>query len=322
MKDLQELLNKVNKAKTYQDIFDINPAEKVKDRLDQLAVDPETVEKKHTYDRVGLERLMGVNNLMDVSFFRKGWEVAQTVCRIIYMRGQQKNALGTGFMVSPCLMMTNNHVIGSRFSAKRLFAEFDYENDDKGKIRDSHLFQFDPEAFFITNIELDYSIVAVNPLANNDPKKKLTDYGHNLLSNTQDRVLAGEPVSIIQHPKGLPKMIAIRENKVIKVDSPFIHYTTDTESGSSGSLVANDQWEIIALHRASVPERDGAGNKLLRKGGVHRDKADEPFINWIANEGVLIDCILEDVKSRRLEGEERERLRGELLVGFRAKGSQ
>jgi endonuclease G len=32
-----------------------------------------------------------------------------------------------------------------------------------------------------------------------------------------------------------------------------LHYETDTEPGSSGSPVFNDQWEIVALHHAGVP---------------------------------------------------------------------
>ena len=31
------------------------------------------------------------------------------------------------------------------------------------------------------------------------------------------------------------------------------HYSTDTEAGSSGSPVFNDQWEVVALHHSVKP---------------------------------------------------------------------
>ena len=135
-------------------------------------------------------------------------------------------------------------------------------------------------------------------LNRNANDKELKTYGFNKLSSTKDKVLIGEPVSIIQHPQGAPKMIAIRENKIVDIQSPFIHYTTDTQQGSSGSLVVNDQWEVVALHRSSIPKTDTNGKILLHKGGIREKESDDPFIIWIANQGVLIDAILQDVQEQ------------------------
>lgn len=308
----QDQLSKVRNIQTEQDLVQLNGTEKTKRRLD-IAYS--------SYPPINhLERLIGKNNLMDVAYFQRGLEVAKTVCRIVFIRGEEINAIGTGFMVSPNLMMTNNHVIGSKYRAEGFLAEFEYEKDTKGLLQQTALFQMHPEIFFMTNETLDYTLVAVSPIAKNNPAKKLSDYGYNQLKLNSKKIIEGEAVSIIQHPKGLPKMIAIRDNVVVTIEKPYIHYSTDTQKGSSGSLVANDQWEIVALHRSGVAEKNEEGQYLLTKGNgsVYQSKADEPFIHWIANQGVLIDDILKDVATRILKEEEQQVLKDQLLEHYLA----
>jgi endonuclease G len=76
---------------------------------------------------------------------------------------------------------------------------------------------------------------------------------------------------------------------VLWFDENWMHYTTDTQPGSSGSPVFNDQWLVVALHHSGVPKTDKNG-KVSRKNGE---------VEWIANEGVRISCIykaLEEVE--------------------------
>jgi endonuclease G len=56
----------------------------------------------------------------------------------------------------------------------------------------------------------------------------------------------------------------------------WLHYTTDTQPGSSGPPVYKDQWYVAALHHAGIPEHDAHGN----------------IIGWVANEGVRISKIM------------------------------
>ncbi len=90
--------------------------------------------------------------------------------------------------------------------------------------------------------------------------------------------------NIIQHPQGDYKQLVIRENRLVSRAADFLHYMTDTEEGSSGSPVFNDQWEVIALHHWGEPTTLLApdGSKLRRD----------------VNEGIRISRIVSDIRSR------------------------
>ena len=85
-------------------------------------------------------------------------------------------------------------------------------------------------------------------------------------------------VSIIQHPQGGPKKIAFTDNKVSAVFNDLVQYSTDTEPGSSGSPVFNQDWEIVGLHHrgGGLAGPDGKKyftNEAIQIGSVVRDAA-------------------------------------------------
>ncbi|MDO4778990.1 MAG: DNA/RNA non-specific endonuclease [Tissierellia bacterium] len=222
-------------------------------------------------DTIALERIMGVNDLVPISYLKIGFEVGKSVCKILIRDkfGKQIGS-GTGFLIAPGILMTNNHVIPDIDFAKYSIAEFNYQNDDNFMPCPVSHFKFEPERFFLTDEKLDFSIIAVKEEMVDG--KTVNDFGFIKLIADPEKILEGEYVSIIQHPKGEPKAVTVRENKVKFIFDDFIHYMTDTEPGSSGSPVFNDQWIVVALHHSGVPDP----NK--------NDK-------WIANEGIRISSI-------------------------------
>lgn len=79
-------------------------------------------------DLVGLERLIGVNNLIDARFLALGAAVARTVARVVVKDATGLIAeYGTGFLVAPGLLLTNHHVLETPAWAAFSEAEFGYE---------------------------------------------------------------------------------------------------------------------------------------------------------------------------------------------------
>jgi endonuclease G, mitochondrial len=241
-----------------------------------------------------IERILGKNDLMSVRYFELGVRVARSVGRI-HVRTPKGSGFGTGFLVSPQLVLTNNHVLEDASIAGSSKVEFDFQEGPDGKLRTSIFLNFDPASFFVTDKTLDFSLVAlkgdVGPIAK---------MGFNGLSAEEGKVIVGEYVSIIQHPSGERKQLALRENQIVDVLDNFLHYKTDTSPGSSGSPVFNDQWEVVALHHSGIPRKDSSGRILTRDGKVWTSAMGETAIDWIANEGVRISRILKHLQGLSL----------------------
>ena len=157
-------------------------------------------------------------------------------------------AYGTGFLVGARLLMTNNHVIASRAEASQVEAEFGFEHDVDGVLSDPVQFNLHPDEMFFTDSNLDFTLVAVAPFS--EGGVSIERFGRLPLIPISGKGVGGEWVSIVQHPNGQPKQIAIRASQIISLDPAtvpgidldhFIHYSTDTEPGSSGSPVLGDQ---------------------------------------------------------------------------------
>jgi endonuclease I/V8-like Glu-specific endopeptidase len=247
-----------------------------------------------------LERIIGTNDFVEASFLEAGARAARAVCRIEIA---QPNGLvvgyGTGVLVSPRLVLTNNHVLESAQDASASTAEFRYELDLDGEENTPVRFRLDPTACYLTDPTLDYSLVAVQPTA--ETGESLSDFGWAPLIEQQGKVIKGERVNIVQHPNGELKRVALRENQVVDLLDLFMHYKTDTSPGSSGSPVFNDEWEMVALHHSGVPARDAEGNMLAIDGSIWTPEMGEHRVKWIANEGARVSRIVQHVQEHRDE---------------------
>src|SRR4029077_884802 len=141
---------------------------------------------------------------------------------------------------------------------------------------------------------LDYTIVAVDPTPLQG--KALAEFGVLGLIEERGKVVNGESVTIIQHPNGGLKKIAARENQVIDKLDQYVLYVTDTEPGSSGSPVFNDQWIVGAVHHAGVEADDP--RLVGRPAAALPSTADSGGRRWIANEGIRISSIFADIRAR------------------------
>lgn len=261
-------------------------------------------------ETVGLERVIGRADFMGIGFVELALAVSRFVGRVHVRSSRTRTAgFGTGFMVSPRLLMTNNHVLPSQELAVFSEIEFDYQQDRVGRLLPVQTYGLDPQTFFLTDSTLDYTLVAVRDRS--AAGIELKRYGWLRLIGEQGKALLGDPLNIIQHPNGEPKQIVLRSNELVDLFDHFAHYVTDTEPGSSGSPVLNDQWEVVALHHQGVPKIEN-GQLIARDGSVW-DGVDGDDLQWVANEGVRVSSLVEDIRARPVGSTLAERLREELL---------
>lgn len=223
-------------------------------------------------DENAFERILGQSNLFPINYLSRGAAKARAVAKIqLFYRGAIPAGSGSGFLVAPGLLLTNNHVIATREAARTAKAVFDHQQDDQFEYMPTKTFEITDNIFFTSDRkQLDFTFVSVRSV--NDRGDHLADFGHFTLIEESGKAVKNEPVSIVQHPLGQQKSIALRDSRIIGVKGDFIYYSTDTEPGSSGSPVLNDQWLPVALHHRSVP---------------HPEIKDK----WIANRGIRISRI-------------------------------
>lgn len=259
-----------------------------------LASDPAIVDKELE------ERHVGSVDLLPALWLRRAIATADAVARLDAPRGK-----GTGFLVSPWLLLTNHHVVESPDQAASTSVRFRYEEDRRGRISRVRNYLMDPGRFFLTSPRdlLDFTLVALRPL--DDGKSPGEVFGQVPLIGMEGKILLGGAVNIIQHPGGRPREVAVRNNRLLNLeDKRRLVYETDTEPGSSGAPVLNDRWEVVALHHRAVEAVDDQGRKIDRNGDPLTDDTPEELRNWYANAGIRVSAIVADIESRQYTQEE------------------
>jgi endonuclease G, mitochondrial len=238
------------------------------------------------------ERIIGIDDSVDIGFLAAGLEIAQAVALISvprYERGRQVMAgsvswvsSGTAWLIAPSLVITNYHVINARrtgeapaelpdleLQAAGATLRFDYDSPkaDGLKVKTARLVAYSKA--------LDYALLEVDPLTGR-PIPRIAP------SAIEVDPTLRMAVNIVQHPRGEHKRVAFRNNLVSGADATTIRYFTDTDGGSSGSPVCDDQWRVVALHRGA-----------LRVTGVQFQGKGEAYVNF----GSQIHAILADIRA-------------------------
>ena len=233
--------------------------------------------------------IIGTEDFLGVSYLDAGVGAAKAVGRVVIREDGQVAGYGTGSLVSPTLLLTNHHVLPSADVAAGSAIEFRFQDGPDGRPLAPQSFDLDPSRFFLADDDLDFALVAVRAAA-----ADLSDFGFNRLVDDQGDDIAGDFVTIVQHPRGEKKQIALRENRIVDVLDSFLHYEADTEPGSSGSPVFDDGWHVIALHHASVRAPDHTELGGFVNEGI-RAKSLRSFIggqSFSADEQALVEELL------------------------------
>ncbi len=277
-------------------------------------------------DWLAQEALIGTStNIVSIEFLEQGMLARRAVGRI---QGDGFGSFGTGFHVGLGLVMTNHHVLPDEATASAHVFEMNYEDNKFGAPLRPYSYQFDPGRFFFTNKEHDVTVVAATDFVGTNPP--LESYGWHVLIAKQGKILKGQPVNIIQHPRGRPKAVVVHNSNFLHLeneteDDIYCWYSGDTEKGSSGSPVFNRFWEVVALHHKAVPRTNDRGEVLDRNGrtlSVERARDNPDLIAYVANEGIRASRLIAAITAYdRFPNAEMKKLRDDLLTHWSRPGA-
>lgn len=205
----------------------------------------------------------------------------QAVCRVEVDWTGKDEPQGTGFLIAEDLLITNHHVMEpfllNQLSSTRVALHFDYKMHE-GKPLKGSKYKLASEWLVSQSTEenLDYALLRLAEPAGrgtvgNNPNASIRGY-----LNPTNRVPAeGEPLMIIQHPKGNPLRFALGSVKCLTPPAAkqYLTYDVNTDDGSSGSPCFMSDWSLVALHHW---------------GGKHN------------NRGILFSAIVEELSSKNV----------------------
>lgn len=283
-------------------------ADNVRDKTpDQIAA-PEDIAARWNFlqetlpdpaqSELAFERIIAGNELQPVNYLELGMLAARPICRIKLMDASGITlGWGTGFLIAPGVLLTNNHVFPSAVMAGQARAQFDVELDVFGQDKATVEFALEPDKLFYSTAALDFAVVAVAPTSADG--RRLSDYGFLPLIGVTGKVIEGEWLTIVQHPEGKRKQVCVRENRLLTRTDDVLWYSTDTLGGSSGSPVFNNGWQVVALHHKGVPEEKAGRIQTVDGRDYDPGRDREDVIKWVANEGIRISRIVETLRQER-----------------------
>lgn len=247
----------------------------------------------------GFEAAVGSKNVIDAGLLELLAKYRRAVCKIscsgVDFRGLSLDWSGTGFLVGPNLLVTNNHVINSVAVAATATVDFEYERSpgdllsQKSTSRNARqTLTLDPSRLFYTDPAkggLDFTFVWIG-------EEAAKDYGFIPMSRASFAGRIYDPVFLIHHPSGDFKQVSVDDTELLNVDADLLLYAADTEGGSSGAPVITRNGKLCGLHHAF--RRD---QSLIDKHGKRARTLQDGQSYTVANEGIQFSAIAVHLES-------------------------
>jgi len=235
-----------------------------------------------------MEQIVDESDFLPVFFLERGVQVQRSIARVVLTKPHTVSSghtfppgtgWATGFMVSPSLFLTNNHVIPDEDFARKVRMQFNFQLGEGGFEQPTEDFYPALDDAFHANEALDYTLIRLRPnqMAGSGASALAGNRWGFIPLNENPLFRPDQHFNIIQHPRGRRKEIALQDNELDKLFANVVRYKSDTEPGSSGSPVFDNLWQLVALHHAG-------GEQDLTSG------------KWLNNQGIRIDRIVEDLR--------------------------
>jgi V8-like Glu-specific endopeptidase len=204
-------------------------------------------------------------------FVKRAAELCSAVGRVS-VAGQ---GFGTGFLIAPGIILTCQHVLRDKPVQESSF-ELDYQRDEDGSFRRVTTVKLNPEMCFVANEKLDFAVVGLESELKDRPVMPLVDDG-----NTR----VGEELSLFHYPQAGPLQLSLRRGTVLAVYNDIFHHDANTQPGSAGGPLLDQNLRLVGLHHASIPRND----ERMHTSGESASGT------WIANEAIRASAILAEV---------------------------
>lgn len=194
----------------------------------------------------------------DVEQWRDGMiRSEQAVCRVEVALAVDPEGIGTGFLISNDLVITNYHVMEqfvlNQLDPARASFHFDFKLHEDKLLKGVtyKLFQSDWLVHCSPVEQLDFALVR---LAGNAGEGTLGEQPNapvrGFLKPTKSPVEDGDPLLIIQHPKAVPLKFAMGTVRALTPPAArqYVTYDVNTQDGSSGSPCFSADWSLVGLH--------------------------------------------------------------------------
>jgi endonuclease G len=196
-------------------------------------------------------------DFLDVGMLQMAVRRARSVCRV---EVEQTHSRGTGVLIDRDLVLTNFHVLADTLSdlntnaastVLRFGAFTAAASAEAGQ--QVGLDQQNPLVACSQTSEFDFVLLRVDSMI-------ATFEAIAPVTFTLRRPKARSSLHILQHPDGGEMKLALSNNGVIAVDrfSGKVQYVTKAAGGSSGSPCFDEDWSMVALHRAELARPFGA----------------------------------------------------------------
>jgi V8-like Glu-specific endopeptidase len=239
---------------------------------------PESLSKE--FIRIRLESLKNKNcaNYLDNLFLTDALSASRSVCRLDW----HKRGVGTGCLVADDLILTSYHVICTNTCSniatrlEQCEIRFGAIRMEDGSVSAGNLViklaTKNPLVVFSDTNDIDFALLKLSEPIINNHSVELAKLSVEPISN-------GQAANIVHYPLGGPQQFSLRNNEIIAVDKNRFYYLSDTDEGSSGSPIFNDDWNVIGIHRAGYLLDKNTGEEVIE-----------------GNQGIPIQSIIEKIR--------------------------